>query len=105
MRDAHCAHCGYDLVGLPPSSSCPECGRPYDKATRRNVSETGAVASEQQRGRRGFAAKMIGAAVGALGLAGAWAAFSDDPLRPLAVGVGAAGARAVAGRWALVRSG
>lgn len=24
---AHCSRCGYDLCGLPKSSSCPECGQ------------------------------------------------------------------------------
>ena len=27
----HCTHCGYPLKGLPAESTCPECGRPFDK--------------------------------------------------------------------------
>ena len=104
MRDAHCAHCGYDLVGLPASSRCPECGRPFNKRTRQNVSETGAVASEEQRGRRGFALKMAGAAAGVLCVSGVWAALSVDPLRPLAVGGTLAATLVMAGLWPLARA-
>lgn len=26
-----CHHCGYDLIGLPNTGNCPECGQYYDK--------------------------------------------------------------------------
>ena len=25
-----CVHCAYDVSTLPPSGTCPECGKPYD---------------------------------------------------------------------------
>lgn len=25
-----CTHCAYDVSSLPPTGTCPECGRPYD---------------------------------------------------------------------------
>jgi hypothetical protein len=28
-KDPFCIHCGYSLLGLPTSGTCPECGRPY----------------------------------------------------------------------------
>src|SRR5690242_21157814 len=28
-----CPRCDYDLRGLPPEGTCPECGRPYDRET------------------------------------------------------------------------
>jgi hypothetical protein len=29
LRGAMCTSCGFDLRGLPPSGSCPECGAAY----------------------------------------------------------------------------
>ncbi len=31
--DTRCAHCDYDLSGLPPRHICPECGHPFDADT------------------------------------------------------------------------
>jgi len=28
--EAYCAHCGYQLTGLPQRGACPECGQEYD---------------------------------------------------------------------------
>lgn len=30
LRLTHCPGCGYQLEGLPPAGTCPECGRGYD---------------------------------------------------------------------------
>jgi len=30
FREGRCYNCGYSLVGLPKSGSCPECGTTYD---------------------------------------------------------------------------
>lgn len=34
-RQRLCIYCDYDLSGLPSSHDCPECGRPYDRFSRK----------------------------------------------------------------------
>ncbi len=32
-----CSKCGYEFTGLPVVGRCPECGQPYNLATKRGV--------------------------------------------------------------------
>ena len=33
----HCHKCGYDLRGIAPGESCPECGTPFQYLTSRRI--------------------------------------------------------------------
>lgn len=33
-RAVRCVRCGYDLIGLPPTGVCPECGTPVERSMR-----------------------------------------------------------------------
>ena len=37
FREGRCHNCGYSLVGLPKTGSCPECGTRYDEASARRL--------------------------------------------------------------------
>lgn len=36
MDDRYCDNCGYELLGLPMSGKCPECGHPYGLGAARD---------------------------------------------------------------------
>lgn len=103
MTEAHCRHCGYDLVGLGLQGRCPECGRAFDKQTRLNVDLDGGAEASQRRSQRLLA---VGLGVLSLLLAGAGGAVamaSEDPLAALVWGLTGAGASLIAALWVATR--
>lgn len=103
MTEAHCGHCGYDLVGLGLSGRCPECGRNFNKATRLNTRSHGGGVDGDRRGPRRLAAALAGLGFLSAGAGGAVATFASDPLPAIAWGLLGAGLAFVAALWALTR--
>lgn len=58
-----CTHCAYDVSSLPPSGTCPECGKPYDIEKDKVLREAvGALYGDAGDARRAAAPERDGAA-------------------------------------------
>ena len=87
MRIPYCPHCQYDLTGLPPRGTCPECGQTYDAWRKHGPEPRGE--SSTQRGARLVRAVIAGilAAIGLLLIClGAYMRYWHDYSNAFAVG-------------------
>ncbi|BAM03663.1 hypothetical protein [Phycisphaera mikurensis] len=103
MRDSRCAACGYDLIGLPGSGRCPECGERYDKETRLNVSDRTKPAAPGGAGRWRFPLIALGLAGAVVAIGGVYGVQTADPLRPISASLVLAAALLMAALWSLGR--
>ena len=93
ISEGHCDRCGYDLGGLAMVGSCPECGREYDWHSGHGFAERGGQrqAKFDRLLKRVRTISLAAVGLSAVLCGGVGSAMSDEPARPLVLGMVFAG--------------